>query len=201
MVSPAPPRGRYDRNLSPEERGSLQKQRLLWATAEALEGSGSQSVSVAAVAKLARVGRNTFYEHFDDAAAAVQAAARQAAALLAADLDRELEPARTPLERVRTLMSSWVDWSAARSALARAALSVERGPGAALLSPAGEILKSRLSALIAEGRQAATFASAAEETKLLACAAASEVLALAVLEGRARPEDAKLTLAELVVRA
>jgi AcrR family transcriptional regulator len=201
MVSPAPPRGRYDRSLSSEARASLQRQRLVWATAEALAGSDAASVSVSAIAKCACVGRNTFYEHFEDAPAAVRAAANHAATLLAADLERTLEGARTPLERVRTLATAWVDWIAARPDLARVALRSERGPGAVLLSPAAEILLELLRGLVAEGRKAATFSAANDETRFIACGAASEVVALAVLDGRTRAADAKSTLADLMIRA
>jgi AcrR family transcriptional regulator len=200
MVSPAPPRGRYDRNLSPAARASLQRQRLLWATAEALAGQDASSVSVAAIAKCASVGRNTFYEHFEDAPAAVRAAARHAATLLEADIERTLQTARTPLERVRTLAAAWIDWIAARPELARVALRSERGPKADLLSPAAAILLELLRGLVTEGRQAATFSAAPDESRFLACAAASEVLALAVMDGRTEPSEATATLADLMTR-
>lgn len=59
----APERGRYDRACSSGQRFQMQRARLLQATAAAyLNGVGN----VARVVALSGVGRNTFYECFDD---------------------------------------------------------------------------------------------------------------------------------------
>lgn len=68
VLPPAAPRGRYDRRCPKTTRDALQRERLLLATALA-HARGACTVSE--VIALARVGRATFYEYFDDTAHAL----------------------------------------------------------------------------------------------------------------------------------
>ena len=105
-LPPAPGRGQYDRNLPRERRMAEQRERLLAATAFALASEASPSV--ASIVRRAGVGRNTFYEYFDDVPHAVDAARlavlRRIEQLLG-DAERE---ARTPVERWRALARAFL---------------------------------------------------------------------------------------------
>src|SRR5258708_2905894 len=73
----APKRGLYDRAISRHERQAAQQERVI-AAITALVAAGDE-LSVASVVEHAGIGRNTFYEYFDDVAhalAAIQARAR-----------------------------------------------------------------------------------------------------------------------------
>jgi AcrR family transcriptional regulator len=109
-VSPqAPGRGQYDRRLPRERRLAEQRERLLAATALVMAHEASPSVS--SIVRRAGVGRNTFYEYFDDVRHAVEAA--EAAVLRRIDdLLREAETqARTPVERWRSLVRTWLTFA------------------------------------------------------------------------------------------
>ena len=97
-VSPlAPGRGQYDRRLPRERRLAEQRERLLAATA--LVTAHEASPSVSSIVRRAGVGRNTFYEYFDDVRHAVEAA-ELAVLRRIEQLFREAETqARTPVER------------------------------------------------------------------------------------------------------
>lgn len=106
-----PGRGQYDRSLSPAQRWTRQRQRVLEAVADALEEDTESAGTVARVARLARVGRNTFYAHFKDFSQARRAAeerAERAFALLSAETARE---AVTPRELLRRVAALWVNVS------------------------------------------------------------------------------------------
>jgi AcrR family transcriptional regulator len=62
----APSRGRYDRNLSPEERSKQQRRRLLDSATEVFATRGYAGASVELIVEKAGMSRRTFYEHFDD---------------------------------------------------------------------------------------------------------------------------------------
>jgi AcrR family transcriptional regulator len=86
-----------------------QRERLLAATASA--AAGEASPSVASIVRRAGVGRNMFYEYFDDVPHAVDAARlavlRRIEQLLG-DAERE---ARTPVERWRALARAFLGFA------------------------------------------------------------------------------------------
>src|SRR5262245_11755830 len=103
---PAPGRGQYDRALSRERRQAEQRERLLLATAAAF---AQQHQGVSAVIALAGVGRNTFYEYFDDFTHALEAVSSRARARLELACRAALGRARTPIERLRAISRGWCD--------------------------------------------------------------------------------------------
>lgn len=96
----APPRGRYDRRTSPTERVQAQRERLLLATARAFV-LGRPTVS--AVAELARVGRGSFYEFFDDFEHAVSVVRSTVTKAVEHELSAVLARAQPPLVAPQTL--------------------------------------------------------------------------------------------------
>ena len=63
-IEPAPKRGQYDRALSRRDRQAAQRERVI--TALAALSAAERELSIANVVELAGIGRNTFYEYFDD---------------------------------------------------------------------------------------------------------------------------------------
>src|SRR5882724_1733467 len=106
-VEPAPKRGRYDRALSRRERQAAQRERVI--TALAALSATERELSIANVVELAGIGRNTFYEYFDDVEHALTAIKTRALADLAMLLDSSVQVARTPLERIRGLARAWAE--------------------------------------------------------------------------------------------
>ena len=70
-LNPAPKRGHYDRALSRHQRQAAQQERVIAAVA-AVVATGRE-LSVASVVEHAGIGRNTFYEYFDDVEHALSA--------------------------------------------------------------------------------------------------------------------------------
>lgn len=104
---PAPKRGRYDRALSRRERQAAQRERVIAAIA-AISAS-ERELSVASVVELAGIGRNTFYEYFDDLEHALLAIKARALRDFASRVEAAMQAARTPLERIRALARVWTE--------------------------------------------------------------------------------------------
>src|SRR4051812_25819673 len=104
---PAPKRGRYDRGLSRRERQAAQRERVIAAIAAI--SATDRELSVASVVELAGIGRNTFYEYFDDLEHALSAIKGRALRDFAARAEVSLQSARTPLERIRALARVWTE--------------------------------------------------------------------------------------------
>jgi AcrR family transcriptional regulator len=107
QLVPAPKRGRYDRAISRGERQAAQRDRVI-AAILAISAT-NRELSVASVVELAGIGRNTFYEYFDDLEHALVSIRSRALRDLAGRVDVALNAARTPLERVRALARVWAD--------------------------------------------------------------------------------------------
>ena len=141
---PAPGRGQYDRRLPRERRLAEQKERLVAATARALVLSDEPSV--AQVIAIAGMGRNTFYEYFDDVPHARKAAEQRALRLVEDALRGAEAQTRTPVERFRALARAWFELAATTPAelllVLRAPLAHERAradaPSAASVPELGE---------------------------------------------------------------
>ena len=102
---PAPKRGQYDRALSRRERQAAQRERVIAAIAALAETD--RELSVASVVEAAGIGRNTFYEYFDDLEHALLAINHRVLSDFAGRVSTALQVARTPLERVRALARVW----------------------------------------------------------------------------------------------
>jgi AcrR family transcriptional regulator len=87
-LAPAPKRGPYDRALTRNERQAAQQERVIAAIA-ALAAAGSE-LSVANVVEHAGIGRNTFYEYFDDVDHALTSINRRARGELSTRVERAL---------------------------------------------------------------------------------------------------------------
>src|ERR1041384_8408073 len=104
---PAPKRGHYDRALSRRERQAAQRERVI--TAIMTLSAADRELSVASVVEAEGIGRNTFYEYFDDLEHALLVIKNSALSDFAARVAEALERARTPLERVRALARVWTE--------------------------------------------------------------------------------------------
>lgn len=102
-------RGRYDRRLTRAERALRQRARLVHAARRALDEAPDEPVTVSRIVGASRSGRNTFYEHFDDAEQVVSEVVRASATAIADAMEVAVSRARTPVERVRALAAAWVD--------------------------------------------------------------------------------------------
>lgn len=196
-LPPAPTRGRYDRTLTRRERQAEQQERVIAAIA-AVSDAGRE-LSVANVVAHARIGRNTFYEYFDDVEHALTAIRSRARRELAARVEGALLSARTPLERVRVLARAWAENLFESPGLTRLALRAQ---------PA-ELDSSELSAL---GRYVATVLEAevaarsalpglADKLRTTAVAALFDAVSRAHLGERPLPfEELQRVLADLSLR-
>lgn len=137
VMDRAPGRGRYSRRLSRVQRSAQLRRRLLQATALA-HTRGERSVS--AVVRLAGIGRNTFYESFDDFAHALRAAGAEAQRELRQRLeaccaDEPLGP-RATVERV---CATWLRFASEESIAMRCALTLPSTSQAFVLVLAREL--------------------------------------------------------------
>lgn len=170
---PAPGRGQYDRALSRERRQAEQRERLLVATAAAFVANEH---SVSGVVRSAGVGRNTFYEYFDDFAHALEGVRTRALGILDAQCTAAFAKARTPIERLRTVTYAWCEVLLERRNDAVVLLCSEQRRPEQALSAAGQLLASAFERVRREAPRAAEHDSAAT-----AAAAAAEALALQAL--------------------
>ncbi|HEY0465670.1 MAG TPA: hypothetical protein VGC79_15760 [Polyangiaceae bacterium] len=122
-VVPAPKRGQYDRALSRRERQAAQRERVVAAIAAI--SATDRELSVANVVELAGIGRNTFYEYFDDLEHALVEVKSRALREFAPRVAAAMQAARTPLERIRALARVWAENLLANPAQAKLALRAQ----------------------------------------------------------------------------
>lgn len=122
-ITPAPKRGQYDRALSRRERQAAQRERVV--TAITALAASQRELNVANVVELAGIGRNTFYEYFDDIDHALVSIRARAQRDFAGRVDIALQGARTPLERIRALSRAWAELVFGAPALAQVALRAQ----------------------------------------------------------------------------
>jgi AcrR family transcriptional regulator len=122
-VEPAPKRGQYDRAMSRRERQAVQRERVIAALAAL--SVAEKELSIANVVELAGIGRNTFYEYFDDIEHALSVIKTRALRDLATRLEANAQAARTPLERIRALARAWSESLFSDPPLARLALRAQ----------------------------------------------------------------------------
>jgi AcrR family transcriptional regulator len=202
MLEAAPPRGRYDRQLPSDERFEQHAERLLLATARAVEmAPTAATASVGAIVALAGMGRNTFYAHFRDAHAAEEAVLARFVEQLNVRVDAELaQPSQPPELFVRVLRG----WTAAiddRRALVPAAFKIATGDQRGGLSRIGSHVRQHLRRVTTEARRHAAIATPADELRLLAVAASMETLLSWYIDHPSARDDVIELGTDLLVRA
>lgn len=174
-TEPSPSRrGRYDRSANAAERASRARATLLDATAAVLLEHGS-AASVSEIVRRAHLGRNTFYEHFTDLAAARGAVDDFAADLLALHARARLTDAHTPFERLRAIAHAWTEAAAESPANFRVACATAPIHTAACVDQARRLLHAEIADAISVG------ALPPRDVELHAAALAAVFAALTVL--------------------
>jgi len=182
---PAPKRGRYDRALSRQARQAAQRERVIAAIAAL--GATDRELSVAQVVELAGIGRNTFYEYFDDLEHALAAIQSRALRDLSLRVESVLPAARTPLERIRALARAWAENLSENPGQVKLALRAQAELiEATQLSVLGQYLAGLLSAEL-EGRSA--LPGLAEPLRVAVVAALFDAVSRAHLNVRAMTSD------------
>jgi AcrR family transcriptional regulator len=192
----APKRGQYDRALSRNERQAAQQERVI-AAVVAVAAAGRE-LSVASVVEHAGIGRNTFYEYFDDVEHALMSINGRARRELIARAEPALRLARTPLERVRALARAWAESVSANPALTRLALraqSAEKDP--AELSVLGRYV---VSVLEGDVESRSTLPGLVDALRVTAVAAVFDAVSRAHLEKQSSPGDLQRILADFALR-
>ncbi len=191
-------RGRYDRKKSKRSRRRETRSRILAATAEVLRTAPSEVPNVKRITELAGVGRNTFYELFRDAREAARTAERTAADEVGEKLDRELETANTPVERLRALAQAW-----ARVAASGGTSLGTRGRAKTVVARSliAQGLEGRLAAVLDDARDHGIIAAPASARRLAMVAAGWETIARELQDAGAPAPDASKELVEFTLRA
>jgi AcrR family transcriptional regulator len=148
-----------------------QRERLLAATADAFAREASPSVSL--IIERAGVGRNTFYEYFDDVTHALDAAKSLVLRRIEQSLRAAEGVSRTPVERWRALARAWLAFAEDEPSAMLLALSVER----AATSSAAAVLEEALARSLETLRSAGVAAPPASADRLLAVAAVGDAFA------------------------
>jgi AcrR family transcriptional regulator len=184
---PAPGRGQYDRQLPRQQRLAEQRERVLAATA--LVAAGEASPSVASIVRRAGVGRNTFYESFDDVGRAVEAAVDAVVRRLERALREVESTSRTPVERWRALARVWLAFAADEPQAMLLVLAIgAHSPHA--ISSGGAVLEAALVRSLETLRNAGVAAPPASAERLLSVTAAGEAFARAVARAGVTPDEA-----------
>lgn len=196
-IEPAPKRGQYDRALSRRERQDAQRERVIGALAAL--GAADRELSIANVVELAGIGRNTFYEYFDDVDHALTVMKARAVRELGARLESRLQTARTPLERVRGIARAWTESLFVNPALLRLALR----PQSEIVDPAqlSALGRHLVAALAAQIEARSALPGLAEAVRLTAVGAAFESVSRAHLGSLSMSVDELYgVLADLALR-
>ena len=196
-VEPAPKRGQYDRALSRRERQAVQRERVI--TALAALSATERELSIANVVELAGIGRNTFYEYFDDVEHALAVIRTRALRDLVTRLESSVEAARTPLERIRALARAWAENLFVDPPLVRLALRAQPE----MADPAQlSILGAHLMAVLSAQHEArSALPGLADNLKVSAVAAVFDAVSRAHFGPRPMSvEELQSALAELSLR-
>ena len=196
-IEPAPGRGQYDRALSRQQRQAAQRERVV--TALAVLSMAKKDLSIGNVVELAGIGRNTFYEYFDDIEHALAVIRTRALRDLAARLDASVQAARTPIERIRALARAWSENLFSNPPLVRLALRAQpEAADATQLSGLGQHLASVLSA---QHQARSALPGLAETLKVRAVASVFDAISRAHLgPHRMSVEELQTVLADLSLR-
>jgi AcrR family transcriptional regulator len=179
-----------------------QRERLLAATALCVARDALPSV--ASIVRHAGVGRNTFYEYFDDVQHAVDAA-KVAVLRRIEQVMRDAESAaRTPVERWRSLARAWLSFAEDESGAMLLVLTIDARSSAGVSSGA-TVLEAALGRSLETLRSAGVTSPPAGPERLLAVAAVGEAFARAVARANIAGSDAQSpppsTTSEALARA
>jgi AcrR family transcriptional regulator len=174
--------GRWDRSLSAARRRESQRADILQATARVLAGGGAPTVTQ--IVEAARVGRNTFYEHFEDAEDAVEEALDESRSRVLAAIDGAASASPTPLDRVRGIARAWLGAVLADPGLTAALLERGGAPSVVRAKLVGDLTR-RLSAVILDARAKGAVSLGPDALRLSCAVSAFEGAALVLL----RSED------------
>jgi AcrR family transcriptional regulator len=176
-IEPAPRRGTYDRGASRSDRHAEQRIRVLLAACAAFAEHGSRT-TVAHIIGKAKIGRNTFYESYDDAAHALSVAARGVARHVSNELSRVAHAHRTPIARLRAVCEAWFEWVEKNPALAAVVFGIsERGNTAAY-----SVVEGALDEVMRASERDRVFGHAAHSLRKAAVSGAIVCLSLRVHE-------------------
>ena len=174
-----PPRGAWDRATSTEDRAAEGRLVLVTAAAQSVFELG-RAVTVSDVVRRAKVGRNTFYVHFDDLPAAFASAEAEALRVIS----RALVPsprARTPLERFRHFASEWLSVAAAEPHLVSLVIRGDGTPRGAHVE-LRKMMETALRSIASSARTAGLLGRPADADRIRALAGAFVAFAERILE-------------------
>lgn len=170
-------RGRWDRSVGGEARADAHRSVILGAAAR-IRAASDGPLTVTDVVALAGIGRNTFYEHFEDADAVVAALDEIALRDLEDALDAGASRAATPIARLRSVASACLEYSKVNP---ESATSIFGGHvRSESRQSTRRILASRLTAILAGARSAGTVGRVVDDARLAAIAGAYEAVAARV---------------------
>lgn len=144
MVDRAPSRGGYDRALSPHERRTQARARLRASVASVFERRGHEC-TVEQVVRHAGMGRNSFYQHYDDIQSALDDLSRVHCAAVKRAVSVAVSSRRTPMARLATLTQLWLDLAATHAGASLVALRPATSPGEVSLSPLSTLFAELIS--------------------------------------------------------
>ncbi len=104
----APPRGRYRRDLTPQDRSERQRLQLLSAAARAFAEKGFANTAVEDVVKAAGMSRATFYIHFQDKDELLGELYDTGANALIRAIRSAVQDIREPLKRLEKAFDTYV---------------------------------------------------------------------------------------------
>lgn len=171
---PAPGRGHYDRALPRQRRQATQRARLLSATALVL--ASEPAPNVAAVIRVAGVGRNTFYEYFDHFEHARDALFVEIERWLVDALRAAEQSVRTPVEAFRSLAAAWFTLATEQPAQWLAVSGIAPSDSRAI-SLAGIVFAAALERAVSEFARRGVIARPPDRVRAMLVAAAAEALA------------------------
>lgn len=187
---PAPGRGQYDRQLPRPQRQASQRARLISATTLVL--ATDPAPNVAAVIRRAGVGRNSFYEFFDDFAHARDTALGELERWLMDALREAERSVRTPVESCRSLAATWFALATAEPAQ-WLALSGIAPTDTRPLARAGIAFAETLERTVMSFSRRGVIARAPDRVRALLVAASAEALARPLArEALAAPSSPRL---------
>jgi AcrR family transcriptional regulator len=182
-------RGRWDRKASAHTRAAACRRALVAGAAQALFELG-RAVTVSDVVERARVGRNTFYVHFDDLSAVFAAAEAEAFAKISTALAPS-PSARTPLERFRRVASEWLSIAATEPHLVSLVVrgdGAQRGPHVGLR----RMIENALRAIASSARAAGVLGRPTDANRLRALTGSYVALAERIIEESRGIDQARL---------
>jgi AcrR family transcriptional regulator len=197
VLVPAPGRGQYDRRQPREKRMSEQRERLVAATAVAAVREAAPAVS--SIVNIAGVGRNTFYEYFDDVKHALEAVETATARRLDELLRNAERTARTPVERWRAIARAWLGFAEEEPFATLLVLAVDARNGPT--SRGARVLEAALGRSLETLRLAGVSAPPAGPERVLALSAVGEAFARAVARGALPVENEQLSPAPAAAMA